>query len=294
MSDEIKSNIRAEHVSDSTIIGVQVQHGLDEEAVQRLVAEEVQRANADLSQWLRENFFRRLHEEPEHVPLGPGEPSPESAVTSPTDAEGAQLAHPLPLASSLFLCRSAWLTSLGFAVDNSGLVVCAAAIGPVVSVENVATREKHDVTATRQGSLLQAIRFAGASVGVVPAYLTVGSDEDHALWGYLDRPLFAFDASGGRQTLHVTGIGWVIRAKKFRPPTSDSEDPLPPDEAVFDGMIRCERQGDESLIGGPVFTPNSEVCGIVLVESQPRGTVFFAPWSNVDLEDLITARLLSK
>jgi hypothetical protein len=266
VSEKIESSIRARNVSDSSIIGVQVLHGLDEVGVQQFMSKELRPVLEKL---------QALSEALQRHPSVADEFNRDPTETTLSKAEKEQLSHPLPLASSLYVCRSYGSATIGYAVNNSGLVVCTSSIGPVVSVENVASREKHDVMAALTGSILQAVRFAGTSVAAVPAQLTswVG-----------DEQLFAFDAAGSRQMMRVTCFGLRLPGVKgFHPD----------EEVAFDDTIECERVGGDSrLIGGPVFTTNDEVCGMLLAQDD-YGFQFFAPLANLDLDRMTTTRILT-
>jgi hypothetical protein len=220
-----KSVIKAHDVENSTIIGVQ--YGLNEDAVRRLLREEL------------EPFAHR------------------------------------EITKSLYICgRQGAINTLGFAVNNSGLLLCPSIVGTVDSATNISTNKLEAAKPSAIGSILQAIRIPAPTFGLVPAYwLPEESDSDF----WRQDAMFAYDENGERQTLTVT----AVEMDGLQLLTTDGVN------LVLNGLVECEQSGATSLVGGPVFTDRSEVLGIVvarLMALEPEGaesrhTSLVMPWA---------------
>jgi hypothetical protein len=258
----IKATVQVSDVQGSTIVGYQ--EGLDEAAMQQMFDQ----GFAKVREWL---------EQTQHA-----------AELDKSAALLTALERPKPLALSLYVCKSGdKAKALGFAINNSGLVVATASIGSVTSAVNVANGEEIVASTTRTGSLLQLIKLPTSTVPVIPAYLTAwGSpfDSESASQAFA-QTLFAFDESGTRQTLSVNLIDATLMVYGVSPSH-------PNRRVRLDGLVGCEQDTETPLlIGGPVFTAHDEVCGILIARTSSANQVWFAPWANVDIEGLTTAKV---
>ena len=85
----------------------------------------------------------------------------------------------------------------------------------------------------------------------MPAYLTGWAGDDSLLDKAFDDPLYTFDKSGSRRELQVTAFELTLSdIKGF--------------DLTIDGLVEVTTVGQHDLLGGPVFTANNEVCGIIL------------------------------
>jgi hypothetical protein len=219
----IRSTVRVRRADPgSTIIGVQ--HGPTEAEIRRAVREE----------------FQSLLVQP-RLPV---------PAVEPRDR----------VAESLFVCRSSRGAALGFAVNNSGLIVCPSAVAPVETAVHIGSRARLTIAPVRQGSLLSAVRVQRTTTGLLPAYREYPD---------FDEPLFTYNHAGDRVHVSVDAIFLDARI-------GDGAESLKITNAFSAWFDPTER-----LIGGPVLDESEEVMGIAVASSQ-TGFLIVQPWSTVE------------
>jgi hypothetical protein len=166
------------------------------------------------------------------------------------------------LLDSLFVCASDQAETLGFAVNNSGLLICPSAIGSVKTVRNIKSLDELPARAIESHSLLQTIRLDTQTKGLVPAY--VSNDEMPA------QVPFVFDNRGKRCDLSIVGMLRWVRVRRGQRKQR---------EEVITNVLLTTLPSSEKLVGGPVFTPNGEVMGVALACSLQA--LIARPWSTV-------------
>ncbi len=175
-------------------------------------------------------------------------------------ALAAHLSSSEVVAESLFVCTARQQSTLGFAVNNSGMLVCPSAVGPVHEVTNVRTGVVEPATVQESKRMLQAVSIGASTRGLVPAYRSQPE---------FGEELFALDASGGRCPVHVDSIHLTAEV------ASDHGGFL-----VTDAFMARFDPAHE-LIGGPVLTSRNEVLGIA-VAATSLGYLIVQPWSQLD------------
>ena len=228
VSERTKSVLKIDSVTDSKVVGIQ--YGLDEREVALLFREVIREEMNDLRS----------------VPRG----------SLPT------ISSPEALLDSLYVCASEETEVMGFAVNNSGLLISPSAVGSVQTVRNVNASEQFPAETVESYSLLQVLKTDRNTRGLVPAYVI--SDELHAMLP------FVFDVNGARRELSVVGLLRWVRLHKSKPRR---------DEEVLTNLLLTTLPSAEDLIGGPVFTSNGEVMGVA-VASALRALVV-RQWSNL-------------
>jgi hypothetical protein len=277
----INSRVSARNVENSTIIGVK--QGLDEEAINRLFTESKQELREYITA-AAEAAARTVIEISRDVATSRQSQSTEDewlpAVASPLVAQSR------PLAISLYVCSSSkGMRTLGFAINNSGLLVTSAVVDGSISAKNLASGRESTALVISKDSLLQLLRIPAPTVGITPAYLTAWGGDRSQIETAWDEPLYAMDDEGVRQTLRVSVVAFSGEVHGYGPRGS----------VDLDGLIGCERKaGQRPLSGGPVFTSHDEVCGVVVAYAvSPKGveTVFIAPWANLDIARLTNVQV---
>lgn len=228
MSDKTKAVLKIDSVTNSKVVGVQ--YGLDEERMRQLLKEVLKEEMNDLRT----------------APRG----------SLPT------INSPDTLLDSLFVCASNKAETMGFAVNNSGLLISPSAAGDIKTVRNVKKAQHSPARTIERYSLLQTIKIEMKTCGLVPAYLFDDTPQAEAP--------FIFDSHGSRRKLNIVGMLRWVRLKRTDPRH---------EEEVLTNLLLTTLQSSGELVGGPVFTGSNEVMGIA-VASSLRALVV-RPWSTL-------------
>lgn len=228
MSERTKSVVKISEANNSSIVGIK--YGLDEEKAAQVFADVMKEQLKDL-------------------------------FTTPRGTLPRMHTNDL-LLDSLFVCASEQEEAMGFAVNNSGLLLCPSAIGPVKTVRNIKETDEILARTIDSHSLLQTVRVDARTQGLVPAYVT--SDEVQA------QVPFVFDNRGDRRELTIVGMLRWVRVRRGQSTQG---------EEVITNVLLTTLPSSEDLVGGPVFTPNGEVMGVALACSLR--TLVARPWSTM-------------
>lgn len=170
-----------------------------------------------------------------------------------------------PESRSIYVCTSSTRGStLGFAVNNSGLIVCLSAVGPICEATEISSQQVHHATVVEQRRMLQVVSINASSRGLVPAYRPQPE---------LREELYAWDAEGSQTPVTVHAIHMAYKIGSGRDGLLLSDGFM----AVFDATRR--------LIGGPVITKEREVLGIGVASARAApmaGMLLVQPWSALD------------
>src|SRR5258708_6671949 len=169
-----------------------------------------------------------------------------------------------PVAKSLFACEFKEASTLGFAVNNSGLLVCPSATGPISSVRQLTSGEVTDAEVIQSRNLLQALKISRSTSGLIPSYTS------HAVG--LGDQLFAFDRSGERCALAVTAFLTWLSMKR----------PGGLRRIMIKDVFMASFASRHSLIGGPVINSVNEVVGVAVGAFEAVGALVFKPWSTLE------------
>jgi hypothetical protein len=225
---ETKVTIRTESVKDSTIIGVMQGPSLDQ---------------------VRDVFHQELADLKNLLVYGP------NAIQQIDSSDR--------VAESLFACESNGASALGFAVNNSGLLICPS-IGPISSVRHLSSGTVSDAEVIQSRNLLQAVKIKRNTGGLIPSYqwrdVTIGDK------------LFVFGAKGEKCTLTVTGLMMWIWVKR--------KDPLP--AMILRDVFMADLTPPRDLIGGPVINSTNEVVGIAVASFGAGASIIIKPWSALE------------
>jgi hypothetical protein len=166
----------------------------------------------------------------------------------------------VPESQSIYVCSSAaGGAGLGFAVNNSGVIVRASAVGAVISAADIRERKPHDAEPLETKRMLQAVSINTKTRGLVPAYRSLPK---------LHEKLLVWDAEGTQVPVTVDAVHVTIKV-------------LGPDEefVIRDGFLgRFDPK--YLLIGGPAMTASEEVLGVV-VGGNESGLLVIQPWSEL-------------
>ena len=207
----------------STIIGVSV--GLDEEKVRQV---------------LREEFTSLLSQ-------------PGRQVT--------QFGKALdPTAGALFACEAKRKSTMGFAVNNSGLIICPSIVKPITHIRQLTSGKVFPATLLSRSTMLQALTIKKTTEGLIPSY---------RYYPNFDEELFTFDAYGKRCKLSVDSISARMKIS------------LGKDVVTLDDIFIARFKPPASLIGGPVINESDEVMGIAIAATD-RGFLMVQPWSRIE------------
>jgi hypothetical protein len=168
-----------------------------------------------------------------------------------------------PVAEALFACESETVSTLGFAVNNSGLLICPS-IGPISTVRQLISGAVCDAEMIQTRNLLQAVRVKRTTSGLIPSYTwhEVSPGEE----------LFVFNQGGKRCTLLVVGLMMWVHINRRHP--------LPP--IVIKDAFIGSLSPPQKLIGGPVINGANEVVGIAVAAFEGLGEVIIKPWSTLE------------
>ena len=165
-----------------------------------------------------------------------------------------------PVAEALFACESKGASTLGFAVNNSGLLICPSIVHPITIARHLTSGKKYDVECVERRNMLQALRVDKITRALIPSYRPQPQ---------FDEKLFVFNDRGERCILSVEAI--YLTAKIEAP-----------------GQILLIRNGfmtrfapPQKIIGGPVINEAYEVMGIA-VGSTDLGHLVVQPWSKIE------------
>jgi hypothetical protein len=169
---------------------------------------------------------------------------------------------------ALYACESDGSSSLGFAVNNSGILVCAN-IGGDLQARNIASGCIHKARGLRKGRILQAVGIDAKTTGLLPAYRTP------PLFG---EPLYAFDAVGRRVAvkMRVSHLSFIMNF-----PVTEHESGV--QQFQLDECFGIETPNEISLLGGPVMNINDEVMGVFVARASGVPLAFVRPWSSIDV-----------
>jgi hypothetical protein len=235
--------IEVETASNTQVVGIQ--HGLDEEKVEAFLDRHDERLAQSLLQALRPELLREYQSD---------------------DAA----------ARSLYVCSSGGSRALGFSVNNSGLLLCPAGIGPadigsvgtadaLVGSDPHAEKSSWPYVTVAVGQLLRAVQIDTPTAGLVPAY-------NSRLENLSGEQLFALGEDGTRVSLQLDVIELWMRIQ------------TPAGEVEVDGCIGLTKNLHPPLIGGPILTARDEVLAVSIAQSQSdeRGYVYGRPWSSLE------------
>ena len=100
--------------------------------------------------------------------------------------------------NALFIGRSpTGGDALGFAVNNSGLIVCPTAIGEADTVQHIASKTTHTQRYVLKRNLLSALSIDSKTAGLLPSYRDFTN---------IGEALFSYDRDGTRVTVTVDAI----------------------------------------------------------------------------------------
>jgi hypothetical protein len=102
-----------------------------------------------------------------------------------------------PVAASLYACESDRGSALGFAVNNSGLIICPAVLGPIKQVRQLTSGEITPSERLSTFSMLQAVQIRSTTHGLIPSY---------RYYPEFDERLYAFNERGGHCKLKVASV----------------------------------------------------------------------------------------
>lgn len=164
-------------------------------------------------------------------------------------------------AGSIYSCESGARASLGFALNNSGLILCMSNLGSIERVRELATGHAFPPQVVVSRSLLQVLRIPTRTRGLVPAYAPPE----------LGSRLFAFDAAGERVPLRTFAFAaWIM---------------IPATASVVRNAIVTERTAGAPPHGGPVVNDADEVVGFVFarsVLSDAASVEYVTAWSTIE------------
>jgi hypothetical protein len=163
------------------------------------------------------------------------------------------------VAVALFDCSARGVHALGFAVNNSGLIVVPRVLrGPVVA-RHLVSGVEHPAQPIEKGTLLQAYRLDMKTIGLIPAYRQPEFGEQ----------LSALNATGGRASIIVTAyMDWI------KVETQDSSLRI---ENIWQGT----RSEADRVVGGPIVTPADEVIGVAVAFASAAPFLFFYAWPSL-------------
>ncbi len=232
---ETKVKIEVDAADHSKIVGVQ--YGLDEDETIRA-----------LSKLLDEKLSGLLIQPKGSIPSLPGVDD--------------------PVLAALYACDSGVGSSLGFAVNNSGIVVCSN-IGLNLQARHIASGLRYEAQTLRKGRILQAVNINGKTVGLLPAYRTPPA---------FGEQLYAFDESGVRIPVKMllSNLSFVMDLA-----APDAESGV--HKVQFDSCFGIEIRKDIRLLGGPVMNLNDEVMGVLVARASEASFAFVRPWSSIEV-----------
>ena len=169
--------------------------------------------------------------------------------------------------NALFICRSsAGGDALGFAVNNSGLIVCPTAIGEADTVQHIASKTTHTPRYVLKRNLLSALSIDSKTAGLLPSYRDFTN---------IGEALFSYDRDGNRVTVTVDAIE-VDHVRVV----------MPEGEIVLNNTISASFDPTQKPVGGPVLSQANEVVGIAVAFGEyrdvARGFLIVQPWSTVE------------
>jgi hypothetical protein len=168
---------------------------------------------------------------------------------------------------SLFICRSSTGgDTLGFAVNNSGLIVCPTAIGEADTVEHIASKATYQPRYILKRNLLSALTIDNTTAGLLPSYREFPD---------VGEVLFSYDREGNRVAVTVDAFAL------------DNVRVLTPDgQIILYNTISAWFDPAQKPIGGPVLSQANEVVGIAVAFGtylpDGRGFLIVQPWSTVE------------
>ncbi len=166
---------------------------------------------------------------------------------------------PTTLASALYFCEGKDRGALGFAVNNSGVIVHPAVVGALKQVRHLVSGATYLPEAISTGNLLAAIRVPAHTSGLVPAYRPQPD---------FTETLSIFDEQGRECPLTVDAIALSARID------SEGESLL-----IRDGFM-ARFIPPRALIGGPVLNNAREVMGVA-VGVINAGFLVVQPWAEI-------------
>jgi len=164
-----------------------------------------------------------------------------------------------PVAEALFACESPEASALGFAVNNSGLIVCSSVVRSINSVRHLSSGRQFSATSVERGNMLQALAIRQKTRGLIPSYRPQPE---------LDEKLFAFNDYGKRCDLSVDATHLCGRIEG------------PEQTLLIEGGFMARFARDEKIIGGPVMNEACEVMGIAIGASR-LGYLVVQPWFQI-------------
>jgi hypothetical protein len=174
----------------------------------------------------------------------------------------ARFRNPDPVAGALYACgESQRGSTLGFAVNNSGLIICPRTVTPVRIVRHLSSGKQYSARTLSRFSMLQAVSIQQSTFGLIPSY---------RFWPESNERLFAYDRRGERchLTAHVLSLTAKVQLTGKR-------------EVWIDEAFGTHFEPGQELIGGPVISEAIEVMGIAVAASD-RGFLIVQPWSKVE------------
>jgi hypothetical protein len=149
--------------------------------------------------------------------------------------------------------------ALGFAVNNSGLIVCPRAIGKATHAKNMSSNRDYPCLPLARGNMLQAVNIGARTYGLIPAYREQPD---------FDESLYSFDIAGELCELVVDSLDLEV---KIDAGTSTW--------LLRDGFM-ARFTPPRTLFGGPIFNRAKEVMGIGVAASE-SGFLVVQPWSTI-------------
>lgn len=165
-----------------------------------------------------------------------------------------------PLAEALFACESPNGSALGFAVNNSGLLICSSIVYPIATARHLTSGKEYHVECVERQNMLQALRVDRSTRGLIPSYRPQPQ---------LDETLFVFNNHGERCRLSVDGINAEAKVEAAG------------QTLLVMNCFMTRFTPPQKIIGGPVINEACEVVGIA-VGGSSLGYLIVQPWSRID------------
>ncbi len=155
------------------------------------------------------------------------------------------------IANSLFACESECASTIGFAINNSGTLICINNIGQITVARHLKTEIPYEVKYGQMYDMLQTLKIDKPTRGVVPSY---------KYYPQFDEKLYTFDNNGEIIELSVEAVDFQMKIKAGK--------------IAEDGIV-ARLTYPEKFFGGPVINEEMEVMGIVTGKFENDGNWYF-------------------
>jgi hypothetical protein len=170
-----------------------------------------------------------------------------------------------PVVDALYICESNGGSTLGFAANNSGLILCVSTVNSINSVKHLRSGKRYPATGVvKNGNLFQAITINQRTRGLVPAYLS-----GHELIKREEK-IFMYNAKGEKVFLEITAFEMEMSIRSSA--------------VVIDlkSGIEVASTSTKNVIGGPVINEALEVFGVAVGRSQYGNHIYIQPWLHIE------------